>query len=63
MRNASGAATASGSDSWLEDHVAQQTSLRDYLREQLQLSVSDPARRLIGEHLIDQIDDAGYFAG
>jgi RNA polymerase sigma-54 factor len=62
MRNASGAAT-SGSDSWLEDYVAQQTSLRDHLREQLQLSITDPVRRIIGEHLIDQIDDAGYFTG
>jgi RNA polymerase sigma-54 factor len=62
MRNASGTATAGG-ESWLEDYVAQQTTLRDHLREQLQLAVSDATRRLIGEHLIDQIDDAGYFTG
>jgi RNA polymerase sigma-54 factor len=62
-RNASGAVTGSDGDSWLEDHVAQQTTLRDHLREQLQLSVSDAVRRIIGEHLIDQIDDAGYFTG
>jgi RNA polymerase sigma-54 factor len=62
MRNASGAAAASN-DGWMEDYVAQQTSLRDHLREQLQLAVSDPVRRVIGEHLIDQIDDAGYFTG
>jgi RNA polymerase sigma-54 factor len=64
MRNAGGAPTSgSGGDNWLEDYVADQTSLRDHLREQLQLSVADTTRRLIGEHLIDQIDDAGYFTG
>jgi RNA polymerase sigma-54 factor len=62
MRNASGAATASG-ESWLEDYVAQPTSLRDHLREQLQLAVTDAAQRIAGEHLIDQIDDTGYFTG
>ncbi len=62
MRGPSGAATG-GSESWMEDYVAHQASLRDHLREQLQLAVSDPARRLIGEYLIDQIDDAGYFTG
>jgi RNA polymerase sigma-54 factor len=62
MRGPSGAATG-GAESWMEDYVAQQVSLRDHLREQLQLAVSNPAGRLIGEYLIDQIDDAGYFTG
>jgi RNA polymerase sigma-54 factor len=62
MRNAAGAA-ASGGDGWMEDYVAQQPTLRDHLRDQLNLAVPDGARRLIGEDLIDQIDDAGYFTG
>jgi len=62
LRNAAGAATNSGGV-WLEDHVSQQATLRDHLREQLRLSVSDPGHRLIGDYLIDQIDDAGYFKG
>ncbi len=62
MRSASGAAT-NGSEGWMEDYVAHETSLRDHLREQLGLAISDPARWLIGEYIIDQIDDAGYFTG
>lgn len=62
MRNASGAAASSG-DAWMEDYVAQQPTLRDHLRDQLNLAIADGARRLIGEDLIDQIDDAGYFTG
>ena len=27
------------------------------------LALSDPARRLIGQHLIDSVDEAGYLAG
>ncbi len=59
--------TAGGSaidgESSLEDYVAQQTTLRDHLREQLHLSITDPSRRLIGDHLIDLIDEAGYLRG
>jgi RNA polymerase sigma-54 factor len=62
MRGPAGAATGSG-ESWMEDSVAAETSLRDHLREQLPLSIADPARRLLGEYIIDQIDDAGYFTG
>jgi RNA polymerase sigma-54 factor len=38
-------------------------SLRDHLQEQLHLTVADPVRRLIGEHLIDMVDEAGYLRG
>jgi RNA polymerase sigma-54 factor len=62
MRGPSGAAPSSG-ESWMEDYVAQEASLRDHLRQQLQLAIADPVRRMIGEYLIDQIDDAGYFTG
>lgn len=44
----------------LESYVAGEVSLRDHLTEQLPLVVSDPAQRLIGKHLIDLVDDAGY---
>lgn len=37
--------------------------LRDHLLEQLHLAIADPVRRLIGEHLIDQVDDSGYMRG
>lgn len=58
-----GGAVANGRENWLEHFAAQKTTLRDHLREQLRLTVSDPIRRLVGDHLIDHIDDAGYFKG
>jgi RNA polymerase sigma-54 factor len=47
-------------DSDLEDFVADQVSLRDHLAAQLPLAVVKPAERLIGQHLIDLVDEAGY---
>jgi RNA polymerase sigma-54 factor len=48
------------SGDYLESTVATRTSLRDHLVDQLAVAVSEPAMRLIGGHLIDLIDDAGY---
>ncbi len=47
----------------LEDYTAEEVTLRGYLRQQLHWAVADPARRLIGDHLIDLIDEAGYLKG
>ena len=47
-------------DTDLESFVANETSLREHLAGQLQLSIADPVERLIGGHLIDLVDDAGY---
>jgi RNA polymerase sigma-54 factor len=47
----------------LEDFTAQETTLRDHLRQQLHITMAGPAERLIGDHLIDLIDDAGYLRG
>jgi RNA polymerase sigma-54 factor len=47
----------------LEAFVAAETTLAGHLAEQLALAVSDPARRMIGQHLIDLVDDAGYLTG
>ncbi|MEG6508298.1 RNA polymerase factor sigma-54 [Methyloligella sp. 2.7D] len=44
----------------VEAYVAAATTLRAHLSEQLLLSVSDPAMRLIGQHLIDTVDETGY---
>ncbi len=43
-----------------ESFTAKETSLRDFLLEQLNLQVSDPVQRIIGQHLIDLVDEAGY---
>ncbi len=47
----------------LEAFVSAERTLSDHLSEQLTLAISDPVRRLIGRHLIDMIDEAGYLAG
>jgi RNA polymerase sigma-54 factor len=47
----------------LESFVSAETTLADWLREQLTLAVSDPVRRMIGQYLIDLVDEAGYLAG
>ncbi|MHB2167260.1 RNA polymerase factor sigma-54 [Alsobacter sp. R-9] len=44
----------------LEAYVAAQLSMQDMLAEQLAVATTDPAERLIGQTLIDLIDEAGY---
>lgn len=44
----------------LEAFVSAQTTLADHLEGQLMLAISDPVERLIGQNLIDLIDEAGY---
>ena len=50
-------------ESNLEAYVAEERTLRNHLTEQLVLAFADPARRLIGHHLIDMTDEAGYLRG
>lgn len=45
----------------LEAYAAAEIGLRDHLIAQLTLATADPADRLIGQALIDGIDEAGYF--
>ncbi len=47
----------------LEALLAEEITLKDHLTEQLNLSVTDPRMRLIGHHLIDMVDEAGYLRG
>lgn len=47
----------------LEDFVAWQPSLRDHLLDQLPFVCTTPADHLIGQYLVDQVDDAGYLIG
>src|SRR2546421_7935448 len=47
----------------LEAFVSAETTLADHLGEQLALAIADPVRRMIGRHLIDLVDDAGYLTG
>ena len=47
----------------LEAFVSAERTLADHLAEQLVLAVVDPAHRLIGQYLIDLVDEAGYLTG
>lgn len=47
----------------LEAFVSAEATLADHLGEQLALAIPDPARRMIGRHLIDLVDEAGYLTG
>lgn len=47
----------------LEAFVSAERTLADHLSEQLSMAVTDPARRMIGQHLIDLVDEAGYLTG
>jgi RNA polymerase sigma-54 factor len=58
-----GSARSDASDYNLEAFVSAETTLADHLAEQLALAISEPARRMIGQYLIDMVDEAGYLAG
>jgi len=52
---------ASNDDEYnLEAFVAAEVTLADHLAEQLSVAVSAPAQRMIGQYLIDLVDEAGY---
>ncbi len=53
-----------GAESYdLDDFVAGQVSLRDHLGQQLPFVLPDMTDRLIAQHLVDQLDEAGYLQG
>jgi RNA polymerase sigma-54 factor len=47
----------------LEAFVSAERTLPEHLAEQLALAEPDPVRRMIGQHLIDLVDEAGYLTG
>src|SRR5205085_11218081 len=47
----------------LEAFVSAEATLADHLGEQLALAIDDPVRRMIGRHLVDLVDEAGYLTG
>ncbi|EJN10268.1 RNA polymerase sigma-54 factor [Bradyrhizobium sp. YR681] len=52
---------ASGDEDYnLEAFVAAETTLGDHLAEQLSVAFTGPAQRMIGQYLIDLVDEAGY---
>jgi RNA polymerase sigma-54 factor len=61
----SGSGTGGGEDSAynLEAFVAAEITLADHLAEQMALAIVDPVHRMIGQYLIDMVDEAGYLTG
>ncbi|MFA6265478.1 MAG: RNA polymerase factor sigma-54 [Pseudolabrys sp.] len=58
----SGASADDGSYN-LEAFVSAETTLGEHLAEQMALAIGDPKQRLIGQYLIDMVDDTGYLTG
>jgi RNA polymerase sigma-54 factor len=59
----SGATSAAGEDYNLEAFVSAETTLAGHLAGQMALAISNPAGRIIGQYLIDMVDEAGYLSG
>jgi len=55
-----GGGASSDEDYNLEAFVAAEMTLADHLAEQLAVAYSAPAPRMIGQYLIDLVDEAGY---
>ncbi len=47
----------------LEAFLSAEETLADHLAEQLLMAEADSARRMIGQYLIDMVDEAGYLIG
>jgi RNA polymerase sigma-54 factor len=58
--SSSGSTSFADDDMNLEAFVASEVSLKDHLTLQMQMALTSPADRLVGQHLIDAVDDAGY---
>ncbi len=46
----------------IDDNPSPDISLREHLFAQLNVEIADPAQRMIGAHIIDTIDEAGYIS-
>lgn len=44
----------------IEETVSEQRTLREHLLDQLHMDIMDPVDRMIGNHLIGALDEAGY---
>jgi len=59
----SGAGSGGGEGYNLEAFVSAETTLADHLAAQMALAISTPGGRMIGQYLIDMVDEAGYLTG
>jgi RNA polymerase sigma-54 factor len=56
-------ASFSDDDNNLEAYVSSEVSLKDHLIQQMQVALKDPVQRIVGQFLIDMVDEAGYLQG
>ena len=63
LRSHSGNAHGGGDDMDYAQNVTREITLNEHLTDQLHLAIHDPARRLIGAHLIGMVNEAGYLSG
>ena len=47
----------------LEAFVSAEVTLADHLSRQLMLTITEPVQRIIAQHLVDLVDEAGYLRG
>jgi RNA polymerase sigma-54 factor len=47
----------------LESFMTAEITLADHLAKQMALAISDPAGRMIGQYLVDMMDETGYLTG
>jgi RNA polymerase sigma-54 factor len=47
----------------LDQTLSRPPTLRDHLLAQLSVDIGDPALRMIGAHLVEMVDEAGYLQG
>jgi RNA polymerase sigma-54 factor len=47
----------------LEAFVSAEVTLADHLSRQLMLTIAEPVQRIIAQHLVDLVDEAGYLRG
>lgn len=59
---AKGGSLEGGEYDW-EQNIISDVSLRDHLIEQINMDLLDPIQRLIGAHLVEFLDESGYFIG
>lgn len=63
MKSPASPGGSASSDFSFESTLSNDITLVDHLNEQLNMTFSDPAQRMIGLHLIDMVDEAGYLTG
>ncbi len=63
MKSPGSAGGNSSEEFSFESTLSQDITLADHLVQQLNMTFHDPARRMIGLHLIDMVDEAGYLTG